>query len=455
MRAEGSPRAKAVREDAEGTVEGWVRATALLVAVVIAVLGIAGAGAQAPAAAEQGTDIPGVTVKLLYAARRDAVLAVALVLRNTGSKAAASSTALDFSRFVVIDAQRGTKRFPLKDADGRYLAGPISDWNGGGRWFVAVPVRSTRVVWAMFEPVEAGARISVEAPLLPPLVDIEVEAAGRELAGEPRAASGELSALVTSAARASGQLRLRVRVSREAVGEVPSRALEYGEVWLFDPASRRKYGLLKDTDGQWLAQPKSDANGGGRYFLSGIQPGGQVFLNLTFAPPPDAVRRVQLLLPYLPPTGVIDIAGTTGAGETGTAVAGRTVAIEAALKALDARVTGAEIEVDLAADVLFDLDKADLKPAAEATLANLLVVVNSRPSARVTIEGHTDVRGEAAYNQALSERRAASVRAWLVGHGVDAARISAAGAGESRPIRTGTTQADHQANRRVEIRIRD
>jgi outer membrane protein OmpA-like peptidoglycan-associated protein len=71
----------------------------------------------------------------------------------------------------------------------------------------------------------------------------------------------------------------------------------------------------------------------------------------------------------------------------------------------------------------------------------------------VTIEGHTDVRGDAAYNQALSERRAAAVRAWLVGHGVDAARISATGAGESRPVRTGTTEADHRANRRVEIRI--
>jgi len=430
-------------------VKGRVRATIL----VVTALGVTGPLAQAQEPAEQETDIPGVTARLLYAEQQDAVLTVAILLRNAGSKAAAPPGALDFSRFVVVDPQRRTKRFPLKDADGRYLAGPISDWNGGGRWFVAVPARSSRVVWAMFEPVEAGARIGVEAPLLPPLSDVEVPAPGPRPAGEPRAASGELSAVVTSASRANGQLRLRVRLSREAGGEVPSRALEYGEVWLFDPASRRKYGLLKDTDGQWWAQPKSDANGGGRYFLNGIQPGGHVFLNLTFAPPPDSVRRVQLLLPYLPPTGLIDIAGTAGAVETGTAAAGRTIGIEAALKALDARVTGAEIRVDLAADVLFDLDKADLKPAAEATLNNLLAVVNSRPAARVTIEGHTDVRGDAAYNQALSERRAASVRAWLVVHGVDAARITATGAGESRPLRTGTTEADHRANRRVEIRI--
>jgi outer membrane protein OmpA-like peptidoglycan-associated protein len=425
-----------------------------LTAILVAALGMASGSARAQEPAEQETDVPGVTARLLHATRQDGVLTVAILLRNAGSTAAASSAALEFSRFVVMVPQSRSKRFPLKDADGRYLAGPISDWNGGGRWFVAVPAGSSRVVWAMFEPEEPGTRISIEAPLLPPFDDVEVAAAGPATSGEPRAASGELSALVTSASRTEGQLRLRVRVSRGASGEVPTRALEYAEVWLFDPGTRRKYGLLKDTDGQWLAQPKSDSNGGGRYFLNSIAPKGQVFLNLTFTPPPDTVRRVQLLLPYLPPTGLVDIAGTTGAAETGAAVAGRTVGIEAAVKALDARVSPAEISVDLAADVLFDLDKADLKPAAETTLNHLLAVVNSRPSARVAIEGHTDVRGEAAYNQALSERRAAAVRAWLVGHGVDAARISATGAGESRPIRTGTTEADHRANRRVEIRIR-
>jgi outer membrane protein OmpA-like peptidoglycan-associated protein len=80
--------------------------------------------------------------------------------------------------------------------------------------------------------------------------------------------------------------------------------------------------------------------------------------------------------------------------------------------------------------------------------------VNSKPSATVSIEGHTDVRGDAAYNQALSQRRAAAVREWLVAHGAAGGRLTATGAGEARPIRTGDTEADHQANRRVEIRIR-
>jgi OmpA-OmpF porin, OOP family len=64
------------------------------------------------------------------------------------------------------------------------------------------------------------------------------------------------------------------------------------------------------------------------------------------------------------------------------------------------------------------------------------------------------VRGEPDYNQALSERRADSVRQWLVGRGIGAERVAATGAGESRPLSRGTSEAEHQKNRRVEIRIR-
>jgi len=109
---------------------------------------------------------------------------------------------------------------------------------------------------------------------------------------------------------------------------------------------------------------------------------------------------------------------------------------------------------NLSADVLFDFDKADLKPAAETQLNHLLTVVNSRPNATVAVEGHTDLRGSETYNQSLSERRVQSVGKWLTSHGVAASRIAAAGAGEARPVRQGDTEADHQANRRVEIRIR-
>jgi outer membrane protein OmpA-like peptidoglycan-associated protein len=81
-------------------------------------------------------------------------------------------------------------------------------------------------------------------------------------------------------------------------------------------------------------------------------------------------------------------------------------------------------------------------------------VVNSKPGSRISIEGHTDQRGSDAYNQTLSELRAGAVQSWLVAHGIAAGRIAATGAGEAKPVRTGDTEADHQANRRVEIWIR-
>jgi outer membrane protein OmpA-like peptidoglycan-associated protein len=117
-------------------------------------------------------------------------------------------------------------------------------------------------------------------------------------------------------------------------------------------------------------------------------------------------------------------------------------------------VTAQEIVIDLSSDVLFDFDQSELGRRRER-LGHLLTVVHSRPGAQISIAGHTDVRGDDAYNQALSERRAGSVRSWLTAHGVEGSHITATGAGESRPLRAGHAEEDHQANRRVEIRIRN
>jgi outer membrane protein OmpA-like peptidoglycan-associated protein len=179
-----------------------------------------------------------------------------------------------------------------------------------------------------------------------------------------------------------------------------------------------------------------------------------MLMSLTFPAPPDDVTTVDLILPDFLPLEAATIEGLGGASGGGIAAAGKTLGLEAALKELQAEVTPEEIRIDLSADVLFDFDKADLRPAAEQQLNHLLTVVDSKPNATVSIEGHTDVRGDDAYNQSLSQRRAESVRGWLTSHGVAASRLSAAGAGESRPVRTGDSEADHQANRRVEIRIR-
>ena len=418
-------------------------------------------GAPAQPAQDQETDLPGVTARLLSVRRHESVLIVAIALRNTGPADATSSTPLDFSKFVLVDGTSGTKHFPLKDQNGHYLAGPVSDWNGGGRWFPVVPGRGARTVFAMFEPLKAGTKASVQAPLLPPFDDLDLDALAARPPADAGIPHGAFVGFVVSALRANNQLKLRVKIAHAASGFVDTAALKYSDVFLLDQATLRQYGLLKDTDGQWIAHPTSDTNEGGRYFLGAIPANGQVFLNLAFTPPPDTVRSVLLLLPFFAPSEPIDIQGTSGAGETGASVTGRTIGLEKALSDLKADVTPQQIKVTLSADVLFDFDKADLKPQAETSLAELVTVIKAYPNATTDIEGHTDGKGTDGYNQPLSERRAAAVAQWLIAHGnLPAAQIHTRGFGKTRPIAPntkpdGSDDPDGRAkNRRVEIIVK-
>ena len=91
-------------------------------------------------------------------------------------------------------------------------------------------------------------------------------------------------------------------------------------------------------------------------------------MSLTFQAPPDDVTSVDLVLPDFLPIEGVAIEGLGGAAAGGIAAAGKTLGLEGALKELKAEVTPQEIKIDLSADVLFDFDKADLKPAAEEKL---------------------------------------------------------------------------------------
>ena len=72
---------------------------------------------------------------------------------------------------------------------------------------------------------------------------------------------------------------------------------------------------------------------------------------------------------------------------------------------------------------------------------------------RIQIEGHTDNQGDAAYNQQLSQRRAASVARYLVSQGVAPERILKKGFGATKPAESNATEAGRAANRRTECRI--
>jgi len=142
-----------------------------------------------------------------------------------------------------------------------------------------------------------------------------------------------------------------------------------------------------------------------------------------------------------------------------SAVTGKMDALNAALKDLGARATNTEIQIELSSDVLFDFDKSDLRPVAIPSLLKVVTVMQSYPAYLCTIGGHTDGKGGKEYNQKLSERRANSVKTWLVGHGTSN-QMNTQGFGDSKPVAPnvkpdGSDDPDgRQKNRRVEITLK-
>ncbi len=105
------------------------------------------------------------------------------------------------------------------------------------------------------------------------------------------------------------------------------------------------------------------------------------------------------------------------------------------------------------AEVRFGSDSTAIDPELAGTIASLASVMVANPNLRVRVDGHTDATGPAAYNQALSERRAESVRAALVAQGVDAGRIDVQGHGETQPSAPNDTPEGRAANRRIEFTV--
>jgi OmpA-OmpF porin, OOP family len=102
-------------------------------------------------------------------------------------------------------------------------------------------------------------------------------------------------------------------------------------------------------------------------------------------------------------------------------------------------------------NVNFDNNKSDIKPAGAAVLDETATLLQRCPARRVRLTAHTDSNGSDAYNMKLSQRRADSVRSYLVSHGIDASRIEAEGRGESNPIADNATPEGRAENRRVEL----
>ena len=106
-------------------------------------------------------------------------------------------------------------------------------------------------------------------------------------------------------------------------------------------------------------------------------------------------------------------------------------------------------------DVLFDTNKATLKPGADQRIERLATFLQKNSAERLIIEGYTDSTGSEDYNQELSQRRAQAVANALAAQGVPASRYQVVGRGQAFPVATNATPAGRQQNRRVEIVFSD
>ena len=129
-------------------------------------------------------------------------------------------------------------------------------------------------------------------------------------------------------------------------------------------------------------------------------------------------------------------------------------------KEIDQSVPGAEVErvgeginVTFDSGLLFDFDSDRIRSDAAANLNELANSLTKYPNSDLLIVGHTDSRGEDAYNMNLSQRRANAASAYLQSRGVPASRIRTSGRGEMEPVASNATDAGMQQNRRVEIAI--
>ncbi len=108
---------------------------------------------------------------------------------------------------------------------------------------------------------------------------------------------------------------------------------------------------------------------------------------------------------------------------------------------------------DYARTILFDTGKSSIKAESTSVMVDIIQILKEYPTAKFTVDGHTDSVGSAKLNQNLSESRALSVKAFLVDKGIEEFRLSALGYGEDKPIASNKTRAGRADNRRVEINL--
>jgi outer membrane protein OmpA-like peptidoglycan-associated protein len=366
----------------------------------------------------------------------------------------------------VLDPVGKTIFGVLEDTSGATVGSTTMDGITGR----PIPAGASQVHWARLEPPPATVTaLTVLVQGCQPFDDVPLQGAAttaQQMAPAPAIATqeGEAEGLMvelTGVRRGLGgalTLTFRYRNTGTSDYTFPHRPV-VRDAYFLDSKNRRKYTVVTDRQQNPICSETMNLQ-----FPTGVKltPGEALSMWAKFPAPPESTKAVTVHLPFAPPFDNIEPSGAaTGAEAGGTAVAGAVVGLDAALKDLGAKVTETEIRIDLSADVLFDFDKADIKKEAEPSLQKVATVLKANQTAKVSIDGHTDGKGADAYNQTLSEQRAASVKQWLVTNAqVEGANIATRGWGKTKPI-THNTRPDgsddpegRAKNRRVEIVVR-
>ncbi|MDY6841133.1 MAG: OmpA family protein [Pseudomonadota bacterium] len=114
---------------------------------------------------------------------------------------------------------------------------------------------------------------------------------------------------------------------------------------------------------------------------------------------------------------------------------------------------GDQIALVMPGNITFDLNQSSIKPSFTGTLESVALVLKEYDKTIIQIEGHTDSSGSDSYNQLLSEKRASSVRDFLLNQGIEPRRTRAVGYGERYPIASNDTASGREQNRRVELTL--
>lgn len=117
--------------------------------------------------------------------------------------------------------------------------------------------------------------------------------------------------------------------------------------------------------------------------------------------------------------------------------------------------SGCTIESVVLEHVKFESNSAELKPSSYEDLDKAVAAMKKYDHLKIEIQAHTDSMGDAGYNQSLSEKRAESVRAYMIDQGIAADRMVAMGYGETKPVADNATREGRARNRRVELKIID